>query len=76
MWTLNISLVSVLRWLSQWWYGDWEYEKESLGSHTATVICKAFENMLWQWNITKAHVVLMDNSANITKLWKNAGFHV
>lgn len=45
------------------------YAQELHGSHTATLICEAFEDMLQCWNITKqmVHVVLRDNARNMAK---------
>lgn len=81
IWTSDVSPVSMLSLTAQWLDEDFHVQKallhaqECCGSHTAAMICQAFETMLERWNITKdkVHVVLRDNARNMTKAMEDCG---
>jgi len=63
-WTSDVSPVSMLSLMAQWLDQDFNMQKAMLhaqecpGSHTATIICQAFEIMLAQWSITMTKCML------------------
>lgn len=66
---------------AQWLDADFNVQnamlhaQECTGSHTATMICQAFDTMLTQWSIKKeqVHVVLRDNARNMSKAMEECG---
>lgn len=81
LWTCDVSPISLLGLTAQWLDKDFKlyravlHAQELPGSHTATLICEAFEDMLKRWNITKemVHVVLRDNGRNVVKAMDDCG---
>ena len=81
IWTSDVSPVSMLSLTAQWLDEDFNLQKATLhaqecpGSHTAAMICQAFNTMLANWNITKdqVHVVLRDNARNMIKAMDECG---
>lgn len=83
MWTCDVNPVSLLSLTAQWLDKDFKlyravlHAQELPGSHTATLVCEAFEDMLQRWNITKqmVHVVLRDNARNMAKAMDDCGLN-
>lgn len=81
IWTSDVSPVSMLSLTAQWLDEDFNLQQAMLhaqecpGSHTAAMICQAFNTMLAHWNITKdqVHVVLRDNARNMIKAMEECG---
>lgn len=83
LWTCNVKPVSLLSLTAQLLDKDFKlyravlHAQELPGSHTATLICEAFEDMLERWNITKqmVHVVQRDNARNMAKAMDDCGLN-
>ncbi|XP_060764433.1 zinc finger BED domain-containing protein 4-like [Neoarius graeffei] len=81
IWTSDVSPVSMLSLTAQWLDQDFNLQKATLhaqecpGSHTAIMICQAFDTMLMHWSITKdqVHVVLRDNARYMIKAMEECG---
>ncbi|XP_055063027.2 zinc finger BED domain-containing protein 4-like [Misgurnus anguillicaudatus] len=80
IWRVDVSPISMLSLTAQFIDADFELQKvilhahEFSGSHTASALVMAFEEMLKTWNISKSkvHVIVRDNAANMCKAMKDA----
>ncbi len=80
IWSADVSPISMLSLTAQYIDADFELQKvllhaqEFSGSHTASALAMAFNEMLKTWNISKSkvHVIVRDNAANMCKAMQDA----
>lgn len=81
LWTCSHTNESFISFTGHWFDKDFKYNHVVLncrhfpGSHTSELISNAFFDMLQMWdiNISKIHLLVRDNGANIVKGCKEAG---